>query len=62
MNLLEHYIATIHNVKLYNVGDSLGQYVKVDITTICYGIKERTTRVFTLSEWGETIEKGYFLA
>lgn len=44
MNLLEHYIKEIHSVE--EVKKEWGTYILVDLTSECYGIKERRKTSF----------------
>lgn len=69
MNLLEHYIKEIHNVD--DVTDKFEEkngyppnesIYRVDLTYICYGQTQRTTRIFYKSEWEDVKSKGYFMA
>lgn len=64
MNILEHYIAEVHNVKPYTeewTKDYPKQFVKVDVTGDCYGTKKRFERIWTTDEWREILNKGYWL-
>lgn len=64
MNLLEQYIEEVHSVvpltddwtKEFDHG-----FVKVDITTSCYGTSHQHFSVFSDEEWKDVKEKGYYL-
>lgn len=59
MNLLEHYIITVHGEhEIYMFPD----FVKVDLTYDCYGTIRRCRKMFRKSEWEEAKKKGVFLA
>ena len=69
MNLLEHYITEIHNVR--DVSDefekSTGQKSKeqlyeIDVTFDCYGIVERKKKIMSKSKFEQAKKQGYFLA
>lgn len=67
MNLLEHYIKEIHSIR-----DVTEEYVKyghkppeplleVEMTVVCYGVKERKTRKFWKSEVEFAKTMGYYM-
>lgn len=58
MNLVEHYIVTIHSETL----SKDGKFIIVDLTYDCYGCLKRTTEEFLISTWDKIKEDGYFLA
>lgn len=64
MNLLENYIVEIHSVTPYIAEwteEFNRDFVEVDITTDCYGIKKREICVFDSISWGEIKEQGYYM-
>lgn len=65
MNLLEIYIKKIHSVEPYNTEWTREfpdkEFVKVDVTTDCYGNVRREQRVFNTQEWEEIKKKGYWM-
>lgn len=63
MNLLEQYIVEIHEEKPYEEEWTAKYdypFVWVDVTTDCYGSKERVQTVFTKDEWETHKKNGYF--
>lgn len=67
MNLLESYIKEIHSVTdvtegfIKNYGYKPDEpLLEVDLTSICYGITERTKKTFWKSEFETIKKKGYF--
>lgn len=61
MNLLEQYIEKVHNAE--EIKTDWGSYIKVDVTTICYGNTKRTTTSFrNWEEWEKVKELGFYLA
>lgn len=56
MNLLEHYIEEVHNEEY------LEDVVKVELTILCYGNREKITTAFTKEYWEVVKEKGYYMA
>ena len=67
MNLLEHYIKQVHNIKDvtndYNnhTNDvALEPLLEVDLTYDCYGAIQRRTMKFWKNEWDNNIKRGYF--
>ncbi|MBU3205160.1 hypothetical protein [Clostridium algidicarnis] len=64
MNLLEQYIVEIHGVKEVT-GSFKGEqfkFIEVDLTTNCYGCKQRTKTSFSnMEEWEKCKDQGYYL-
>lgn len=62
MNILENFIVEIHSVEEIERQNWMQEsYVKVDMTTNCYGCIKRQQLHFPISEW-ETVKKaGYYL-
>lgn len=65
MNMLEQYIKEVHSVTPYTES-WMKQYHKdflmVDLTVNCYGSLSRSERLFSVDEWEEAKEKGYYMA
>ena len=68
MNLLENYVKEIHSVT--NVTEEFTKYLgykpneplfEVDLTTISYGITERTTKMFWKSDFDKMKTQGYYM-
>lgn len=68
MNLLEHYIVNVYEVK-----DITDEFIAngcvahetvyvVDLTCDCYGVVTRTKFTVLKSQWEEIQKKGYFMA
>lgn len=69
MNLLEHYIKEIHNVKDISDkfekatgGEPKEPLYEVDVTFDCYGVVERTRKIMSKSDFEQAKKQGYFLA
>lgn len=63
MNLVEVYIKEIHGVENLGKPEWANEpYVKVDMTTNCYGRVERSKQIFARSEWEATKKRGHFMA
>lgn len=61
MNLLEHYILEVYDVKTVDMGD--WSYVQVDMMVICYGRKSRVKGCFAnMAEWEKVKEKKCYMA
>lgn len=61
MNLLEHYIEEIHEVK--EAKKEWGNVIMADVTVNCYGKVERKTTGFSSwDEWEKVQERGHYLA
>ena len=69
MNLLEHYIKEIHDVR--DVSDKFERTTgrkpkeplyEVDVTVDCYGVVERTRKIMSKSAFEQAKKQGYFLA
>lgn len=60
MNLLEQYIEEVHSEEPLKYPDR--EFVKVDVTTNCYGIKKRDTYIFNTFEWEKYKSQGYWMA
>lgn len=59
MNLIEHYIVEVHSeISLLTIQN----FIEVDLTYDCYGSIKRNLFMFTIDEWKEAKERGYFLA
>lgn len=64
MNVLEHYIVETHSVTPYRAEwtkEVSDKFVTADITTNCYGVTKRESRVFSEREWDEAVKNGYYL-
>lgn len=59
MNLLEHYIVEVHDVKEYKKYPNM---LEVDVTYDCYGDKKRDKHFTSKDEWETSLARGYFLA
>ena len=69
MNLLESYIKEIHSVN-----DVTEDFMKhcgyepketllvVDLTSVCYGVTERTKKMFWKSEFEKVKKDGYYMS
>lgn len=66
MNLLEQYIVEIHSVEPYEAEWTKRfpkvKFVEADVTTNCYGRKDRQRHVFNTEEWEKFKEQGYWMA
>lgn len=64
MNLVEHFIVTVHAVEdvTRKMKEPSERILAVDLTYNCYGRVERQVRHFRESEWNQAVERGYFLA
>ena len=69
MNLLEHYIKEIHNVK--DVSDKFEEATgneskeplyEIDVTFDCYGVVEHKRGFMSKSDFEQAKKQGYFLA
>ncbi len=65
MNLLEHYIEEVHSIVPCTAEWTKElpeqNFLSVDVTYNCYGVIERTTRVFEIEEWDITQKRGYWM-
>lgn len=59
MNLLEHYIVRIHEVKEF---EKYPDMIEVDVTCDCYGSKQRVKHITDREQWQKDIKNGYFMA
>lgn len=59
MNLLEHYIIEVHNVKEYKKYPNM---LEVEVTYDCYGDIKRDKHITSKEQWEKDIENGYFMA
>lgn len=69
MNLLESYIKEIHSVTDVTEGfikhcgyEPKEQLLKVDLTSVCYGVTERTKKMFWKSEFEKIKKDGYYMS
>lgn len=65
MNLLEHYIKEVYDVKTIDMRDGNGgwTYVEVDMMINCYGNGKRVQQTFrNMEEWEKAKEQGYYMA
>lgn len=66
MNVLENYIEEIHSVEPYTADwtDRFPdrEFVQVDITSNCYGNKQRQKHVFNTKDWAEIQDQGFYWA
>jgi hypothetical protein len=65
VNLLEQYIVEIHSEEPC-VEDWMSQFpgkefVKIDMTTNCYGSKKRSTYVWNTTMWAKIKAQGYYM-
>lgn len=63
MNLLEQYIVEVHSVEPYTEDWTKSydkDFVKVDITTDCYGAKKRGIKICDTTEWEQIQKQGYY--
>lgn len=61
MNLLEHYIKEIHEVK--EVKQDWGSFISADLTISCYRDPERVqTSFMNWEEWEKVKKQGFYLA
>ena len=62
MNLVEVYIEEIHSEERVEMQEWMQEpYIKVDITTDCYGRINRDAQYYPESEWKSIKEKGYYM-
>jgi hypothetical protein len=62
MNLLEHYIEEVYDVKTVNM-DGGWSFVEVDMMVDCYGSHKRIQKGFiNMKEWEEVKQLGYYIA
>lgn len=65
MNLLEQYIEVIHSEEPYESEWTKHfpneKFVKVDVTTNCYGNKRRKQHFFEEKRWKTFKEQGYWM-
>lgn len=59
MNLLEHYIIEIHEIK---ESASNPDMIEVDVTYNCWGDKRRVKHTTSKQQWQKDVERGYFIA
>lgn len=60
MNLLEHYLTKVHDVRPCNEEWAVGKkLLYVTATFECYGRKSTTTDIYKEEEWEDIKEKGY---
>lgn len=59
MNILEHYIKEVHEVKEF---DKVPGMIEVDVTCTCYGTKRRMKYITGKKQWQKDTERGYFMA
>ena len=69
MNLLEHYVLNVNSVEditieaKRKIGFMPSEKIyKVDMDTVCYGVKERVVKVFTEKEYMSMKKNGYYMA
>lgn len=63
--MLEQYIKEVHSVTPYTESwtKQYGKdFLMVDLTVNCYGSLSRNERLFSVDEWEEAKEKGYYMA
>lgn len=58
MNVLEHYIVEVHEVKTY---DNDPGFVVVDLTSDCYGHRSRGKHLFKADQWVQSKQQGYYV-
>lgn len=62
MNLLEHYIMEVYNVKKVDMKNG-GSFIMVDMMIDCYGRQQRIQTSFnTWEEWENVKKLGYYMA
>ncbi len=59
MNLLEHYIKEVHEIKEF---EKCPDMIEVDVTCDCWGNIQRTKHFTNKKQWKIDLEKGYFMA
>ena len=65
MNLLEHYIEDVISVEDFKIDETWAKgidFVKVKITTNCYGDIRTEDKIFTVQEWKSIAKTGYYLS
>ena len=64
MNLLKHYIEKVISIEEFKIDETWAKgidFVKVKITTNCYGDIRTEERIFTVREWNSITKVGYYL-
>lgn len=65
MNILEHYIKNIHSVEPYTAEWTSEfpdrEFIKVNMTTNCYGCEQTKDHIFNTAEWANIQEQGYYM-
>ena len=64
MNLLKHYIEKVISIEEFKIDETWAKgidFVKVKITTNCYGDIRTEERIFTVREWNSIAKVGYYL-
>ena len=64
MNLLEHYIKEVISIEELKINETWAKgidFVKVKITTNCYGDIRTEEKIFTVLEWNYVAKAGYYL-
>lgn len=67
MNLLEHYIEEVYDVKTVDMKDGndniIMSFIAVDMMVECYGRHQRVQTSFAnMEEWEAVKEQGYYMA
>ncbi len=58
MNLLEHYIVRIHEVKEF---EKYPNMLEIDVTCDCWGNKQRIKHITDREQWQKDVQRGYFM-
>ena len=64
MNLLENYIKEVISIEELKINETWAKgidFVKVKITTDCYGDIRTEERIFTVQKWNSIAKAGYYL-
>ena len=59
MNILEHYIKEVHEIKEFINYPGM---IEIDVTCTCYGTKQRVKHRTNKIQWQKDVERGYFMA
>ena len=64
MNILEHYIKHVKEVKPYTADwtkEHPHEFLKITVDADCYGRVQEYNLIRTKEEWAEIKERGYFM-
>lgn len=63
MNLLEHYIIEVKNIKVLQQPEyTTDEYLEVELLYDCWGNKRIVKHITTREDWERDLKRGYYLA